>query len=311
MTTGRHGIISIISAAALLMPLAGCFTGIESTPRITAADVRKEKVTVTPEQSYLADIESEPFDRWQPDKRFYVTDDKISLALNPTTPPVTSLGGSTLLYRGYRTVPAVTGNEATELLFLTDSGTEVAYRINATPAELAGRHQVEIPFTVEMSIVEATAKMLIGQKLWIMTPVWYDMDDNAVTGRKFIQVTVTEVAPGNISYPVRLTFTDDSGKPHRLFMSAGNGNRTARSFANMFSFNDPRRNYPAITDKIWDNIINGKIELYMTREECRLALGAPDDIDKGSNYSSIIERWSYENGVYLIFEDGILTRFRR
>lgn len=193
---------------------------------------------------------------------------------------------------------------------LTDSGTEVAYRINATPAELSGRRQVDIPFTVEMSIVEATSRMLVGQKLWILTPVWYDMDNHTVNGRKFVNVTITEVAPGNIAYPVRLTFTDGTGQSHRLFMSAGNGNRNARSFANMFSFNDPRRNHPEITDKTWDNIVNGKIELYMTREECRLALGAPDDIDKGANYSSIIERWSYENGIYLIFEDGILVRFR-
>ena len=311
MTIGHPGITRIISAAALLMPLAGCFTGIESTPRITAADVRKERVTVTPEQEYLADIEPEPFGRWQAGKQFYVTDDKITLALNPTTPPVSRLGGTILNYKGYRTVPAVTGNESTELLFSTASNVDVAYRINATPAELAGRRQVEIPFTVEMSIVEATAKMLTGRNLWILTPVWYDNNDQAVTGRKFIPVTITSVDPGNLAYPVRLTFTDESGQHHRLFMSAGSGSRTSRSFANLFAFNDPRRNYPDITDKIWDNIINGRIELYMTRDECRLALGSPDDIDKGANYSSIIERWSYENGIYLIFEDGILVRFRR
>lgn len=105
MTIGRHGIISIISAAASLMPLAGCFTGIESTPRITADDVRKERVTVTPEQEYLAGVEPEPFGSWQPGKQFYVTDDKISLALNPTATPTGPLGGSVLHYRSYRTVP--------------------------------------------------------------------------------------------------------------------------------------------------------------------------------------------------------------
>ena len=49
----------------------------------------------------------------------------------------------------------------------------------------------------------------------------------------------------------------------------------------------------------------------MTRDECRLALGTPDSIDRATTVGNThFERWSYENGVYLLFEDGYLSKFR-
>lgn len=303
--------ISLLTAAVLMAPLAGCFTGIESTPKITAGDVRKENIKVTPEMEFLSDITTQPFMNWQKGKEFYVTDDKITLALNPLPKPLENLSGKIIRYSGFRTVPDVTGNESTEILLTTPDGTEVVYRINASPKELADRSGIEIPFTIETDLVNSTAKRLNGLKAWVITPVWYDMDDKASSGRKFVPVTITEVLPGNLAYPVKLTFIDEDGNPHRLFMSLGNERRATRPFATLFSFNNPRDRYPAISDANWQNIINGQVAQYMTRDECRLALGSPNDVDKGANYSSVIEKWTYDNGVYLIFEDGILMRFRK
>ncbi|QCD41540.1 hypothetical protein E7747_04035 [Duncaniella dubosii] len=61
---------------------------------------------------------------------------------------------------------------------------------------------------------------------------------------------------------------------------------------------------------MWDKIINGRVALDMTREECRLALGAPREVDRGADNSYIREVWLYENGIYLVFEDGILKLYR-
>ena len=48
----------------------------------------------------------------------------------------------------------------------------------------------------------------------------------------------------------------------------------------------------------------------MTRDECRLALGAPPEVLRTPSYGGMREVWSYSDGVFLIFEDGYLTRFR-
>ena len=47
----------------MLAPLLqGCFfTGVESTPRITGRDVRREAVVPAPEDSYLAKVGDLPF----------------------------------------------------------------------------------------------------------------------------------------------------------------------------------------------------------------------------------------------------------
>lgn len=49
----------------------------------------------------------------------------------------------------------------------------------------------------------------------------------------------------------------------------------------------------------------------MTRDEARLALGAPANIDRRPGYSFMREIWTYENGIFLIFEDGLLKSFRQ
>ncbi len=62
-----------------MLSMSGCFTGIESTPKITASDVKREKVAVTEEDRYLDNVRHAPLDKWHEGKLFYVTDDKINL----------------------------------------------------------------------------------------------------------------------------------------------------------------------------------------------------------------------------------------
>ena len=80
-------IAATISTTLTVLLMTGCFTGIESTPKITANDVKKERAVQTPEDSYLNNITYESLEAWQPGKLFYVTDDKISLTLEPSATP--------------------------------------------------------------------------------------------------------------------------------------------------------------------------------------------------------------------------------
>lgn len=305
---------SLITVSAVIsMALTGCFTGVESTPKITTSDVKRENVHVTEEQKWLADVNPEPFSQWKPGKEFYVTDNKITLVLNPVYTEMAPLEKATIRYKGYREVLAVTGETSTELLFDSPEGVELVYRVDMSPQTLESRQWVDVPFTIEQSVIDRTADMMTGKHLWVLTSGWYDINDRAIQGRRFVPVTVSAVLPGNTVYPVTLEFTPDS-HPHikfHLFMSVGNNNRLMRPFASLFSFTDPRIKYPAITDETWQLIIDGRVATGMTRDECRLALGSPKDVDRQSGYSSVHERWTYENGIYLIFEDGMLTRFRR
>lgn len=94
-------------------------------------------------------------------------------------------------------------------------------------------------------------------------------------------------------------------------MSVGSDLRATRKFGSLLSLSNPRDRYPEITDANWNNIVNGRVSEDMTREECRLALGAPATVDRRPGYSIMREIWTYENGRYLIFEDGLLRSFRQ
>lgn len=313
MTVSIFSPLRAIVAAVIAAVATSCFTGIESTPRITDKEVSRRNVVVTEEDRWLADVTPQPLAQWQPGKQFYVTDSKISLALEPgNDAPVQ---GSVLRYLSSRPVTSLTGGDDTELVFASSSGGEAVYRINADKSELDTRRSISVPFTIEMSMVDSVRSRLVGRDLYVRTSLWYDSVGNAMAGLKYIPVKVIAVEPGNLVYPVKVTFSTSAGKEcpdtASVFMSVGAESHSARNFAALFNFSNPRDRYPMITDANWERIIHGRVAVDMTRDECRLALGSPSHIDRYQGTSAYGERWTYENGVYLIFFDGILSSFRQ
>lgn len=302
-----------LSLLPLALSMTGCFTGIESSPRINANDAGKGVVKSTPEQSFLADVDAAPFASWTPGKRFYVTDSKVSLVLGASAADASLAAGDTLVFTGSREVPSVTGRGSTDLLLAGRDGREYTYRVNASGEQLASRRRVDIPFTIEMSIPDTVAARLTGRTLYTRTPLWYDEGGEIAAGRRFVPVTVTRVTPGDAVYPVRVYFTDPAtpGRTYSLFLSVGEGTPASRSFASQFYFTNPRSLYPSVTDAVWDDIINSRVSIGMTRDECRLSLGAPADISRRYGRDRLRELWSYPDGTYLVFEDGLLWDFRR
>lgn len=293
------------------MNLSSCFTGIESTPKITSSDVKREKITVKAEEEFLTDISRQPLSKWEVGKRFYVTDNKINLIFGSDAPNATGLKGEYITYEGVRDVISVAGLPLAEFKFRFPNGLTAYFRSSKSIEGWDKQGYVEIPFTVEENIIRDVAERLDGREYYILTSQWYDTNDQARKGRKFIKVKIDSVLPGSTEYPIRLAMIDENREPFHLFLSVGRGLGASRDFSSMFSFSDPRQRYPLITDKVWSNIINGRVSQDMTQAECRLSLGHPDVIDRRPGYGYLYEIWGYENGVYLIFEDGLLRSFRK
>ncbi len=85
----------------------------------------------------------------------------------------------------------------------------------------------------------------------------------------------------------------------------------SRNFASIFYFSDPKAKYPNITDENWTLIQHGKVGIGMTKEECKLSIGNPDELQSGHSRSQTMDIWQYNDGTFLMFEDGLLTRFRQ
>lgn len=299
---------SLLLSALLLLALSGCFTGIESTPRIKDKDLRNLPEKGQAEASYTDSINPEPFALWLPGKQFKVTDSRIGIVFTSASSSSDSLQGREIIYKSVAQVTSLTGDSLFEIKFTDPEGTaEYFMRVNSL-------QNVEVPYAVEMKLVNDADRLLRGRELYIISPIWYDHSGSHTVagGRRHIPVRVDSVVAGNSVFPALVIFspTDESSQ-YSVYMSVGSRNNSTRNFSTLFSFTDPRVRYPNITEAVWQKIIHSQVQKDMTRDECRLALGAPNVVRQIPSTAGMLEQWVYDDGKYLIFEDGFLTKFRQ
>lgn len=304
----------LLLLAALACITHSCFTGIESTPRIGESELRRQHVTTTPEQRFLSDVAAGRPSLWRSGKEFYVTDSKISLIFTSASTGTGSLEGEVIRFCRFDSVPAVDSHSAAEAV-LTHGADTLRWRPGCDMAELAARTALDIPFTVDLDLVAEIRPMLTGNTYYITSPLWYEPETLQPTGGlRHVPVRIADVQPGTADMPFKVIFTvADGGSDttrHCVLMTIGDGRLATRNFDRLFAFGNPRQRYPAITDDVWDFIIHSRVRAGMSRDECRLALGSPLNISYGSGNAATAEIWYYPDGVYLIFDDGFLSRFR-
>lgn len=294
--------------------LSGCFTGVENTGRISYKDVQKVHADKkSPEETYMDTVVAPDFMSWRPGKAFVVNDDNIRLVLRPTLAydmDTIHLKGDTLRYVGYKFNRQIDNKESVVLLlehgnkrFSCDTGKTIGEVENTRPEYI-------VPFVTDLDFVSKVDSMLRGKTLYVKTSFWADEHREATTGVQYVPVRVVQVVPGDVVYPFFVWF-DYGERRAGVFMSSSSSAVKNMTFDKLFSFSDIRLNYPAITDENWDNIVHGRVALNMTKNECALALGNARTVDRMPTYGGIYERWTYENGVYLIFENGLLVKFRQ
>lgn len=316
----RHNIIAGIACAMMSVTLCGCFTGVESTPRITNKDVlRQRAANQTPEQRFLADIQPTPPRDWQPGKRLIVTDSRISIVMDMSTDIVQGskrapAANDTLRLLTTSLTPTLTDRPEITLTFADAAGDSLAYHTGLDESAWKSRQSLEIPFTIDADIIDSVARRLIGRHLYIIAQRRMSWPDGAViTPRRYVGVTVRDVRGGTAELPLIVIIEPDAspGTLQAVYMTLGDGATATRNFDKVFTLDDPRSRYSRIEDDVWELICDGKIRLGMTPDECRLSLGAPTDYLKIPSTGGMVERWTYPDGVYLIFEDGALSRYRR
>ena len=302
----------------LQLCLVACNTGIETTKTIKMS--RSERKEAQPRnEDLLADsIVSQPLSAWKAGKPFMVADDKVALLLE--SDKVTygsdslSLKNHVLRYDGTESGSDAGGGSVTLIRFLDG---DTLYKYNTGRTADYARHYItglDIPMMIDMDMVSLADSLLKGRRIWILNQLWYDASGNKLDGRKYVPVTITGVRPGDIVFPCIVDFTDGNGNSASVFMNiktASGIGAESRTFPSLFSLVDPKEAYPSILPETWTLIQSGNVTLGMTKDECRLALGTPSDVDAGHNWSSTIDIWSYKDGTFLQFEDGLLVNFRR
>lgn len=290
--------IILTLAIGLTTPIAlsGCFTGIEKTPVIKDTSRSKSDLKLSPEQQLLKDAVPQVLDQWRKGKPFIVTSGRLTYAYSPTNEAARLMPGDTIRFDYVNTTVRLSGDTVTEVHLTTPDAKQIHTTIES-PYRLISATTPSLPFTIDAELVDDIRKILAGRTVWTLRP-----DSN---GRRYRRTVISDVRPGTPDFPFLIITPQDS-----TLMILSSKSSSARTFDNLFTLSDPRKLHPQISNDNWERICNGKIAVDMTREECRLALGPPAEIDRQTTYSGIIERWTYEDGKYLIFKDGLLADFR-
>ena len=72
-------LLQLCTYIILCVAIASCFTGVDSTPRITSSDVAAAGAVTTAEMEFLSTVVDRPPTTWAEGKQWLVSDNKISL----------------------------------------------------------------------------------------------------------------------------------------------------------------------------------------------------------------------------------------
>lgn len=300
--------------AGMVCAVSGCFTGVESTPKITQKELKKQNVTDTPEKHVLGNLSTEAPVLWQPGRRFYVADNRAARAAWRIEPAFEAgnLKGKFLQLVSTDTVPTLTDRTEIQLTMAVEGDTtQLSFRTGLTPQQWQEVKNFSLPHLIDMEIVDTVKKRLLGNTYYILTSRRTGANADDTLGTRYQPVTVIDVKPESEATPVRVYFRDNAAHTASVVMTLGDSPTARRNFETIFSLSDPRSKYKNITDENWEKIIHGRIAIGMTPEECRLALGSPDSYTRIPTTAGMVERWTYTNGVYLVFEEGLLSAFRQ
>lgn len=263
----------------------------------------------------MSQVKASPLKSWDIGKSFIASDNKALLVIIPQSGLLPyspdSIKGKKLLFQGVESKINAAGNLNVALLFSDDL--YLYYYDTGKEFDIAMEelNSDQIPMLIDEDMVFQSKQLLKGRKFWSRSNLWYDEEGNRIDGKKFVEVTIVDVQPGNMVFPLWIEIETEDKEKAFLYMNFGSAGNESRSFHNLFSFNDIRKHYPNIDPETWDYISRGKVKMGMTKDEVRLSLGNPNDLSSGHDYSQTLDIWSYDNGRVLWFEDGRLTKIRQ
>lgn len=298
----------------LALILSSCSTGIESTKKIKMNKEDLKLMAKSAEQTFSSDVAGSALSSWEVGKPFMAMSDRTLFIFQPSglsnDEYATEIKGKILRFAGMESQLTPGLSEECILLF-SDGANTLRYSTGkSTETALKEIDSSKLPLLSDLALIEAWKEKINGMTLWTRNSLWYDATGERKDGRKFAKVKVLDVMPATGDFPIRVKIEDSDGVDAYLQMNYTSDTHDSRDFAAIFFLNDPKAKYPQISDENWNLIQQGKVAIGMTKDECRLALGNPDDLNSGHSTFQTMDMWQYSNGTFLMFADGILTRFR-
>lgn len=305
-------ILYLIVFWSYILSFSGCSTGIESTKTIKYTKAEKKESAPSEEEKLISDIAPTLLKDWKKGKTFMISDDRVKVIMESSSHSDQSSlqKGKTITFDNIsqRITP---GGNTVAIITFTDGDNFFSYATGRSLKNaLENINSLDIPMLLDLQMVESYHSLLSDKQLWTKTRLWYDKDGEKIQGKQFVPVNITNVEPGDMNFLMKLSVRDSQGKDFLLYMNAPNRGLESRTFPFLFSLSDPRLSHQGISDETWERICSGNVVKGMTKEECKLALGNPDDVSTGHDWNRTIDIWNYKDGSFLLFSDGLLDKYR-
>ena len=310
-------LVRVLGGLLMCTAMMACGTGIEVTEHVTDKDVKRVLNQSGSQQATMTlDAYQDSLPAWKTGKRFWVADDQVKqLFVNnlDCDKDTLKLAGRVLEYVSHTTGGLFIDDDRYVEITLRDPLNGNHYTCRAGKAADANRPGFSIPMLIDLDLVDHVARQIQDRDYYILTGIWYDREHmQMMDGRHYIKVHVDSVLPGNAVLPMRVLFTTaDTHQQAMVWMSDKSSTMHGRDFDAMFAASDPHLAYPTINDATWERITRAQVAEGMTKEECRLSLGAPKRVNERPDQGGMREYWYYDGGSYLYFVDGLLSQFRR
>lgn len=205
----------------------------------------------------------------------------------------------------------------TYIVFNTDTGISLEYEFVGDIDEMRDAKFNHIEGIVPLDNIDVARKLLLGKTLYSMTERGHIDTDKGlriIRVNKFAPYKIEEIGIGNAECPVKIVAKGNDGKKVVFLVSMNGVNATSNNFIfgdgyfhNVFSFSNPKMKYKNIPSSTWNLIIGGKVRVGMTKEQCRLSWGNPENVNVTTGSFGTHEQWVYYGDRYLYFENGKLT----
>ena len=208
-----NNIIRLLLLVVVSLLYTSCFTGVESTQKITEKDVKRavERFDNNHEHSIRAYVDSLP--SWREGKGFWVLDNQVRYLFTPSFDfdiDSLDLEGEMLTYAGYEIRRHIDNTEVVDVLLRY--GSHVLRYATGKPIEDVSRSAFSIPFMVDDDMLKSVSQQLVGKTVYVKTPAWYDLAGNELSGcPHYVPVEILAVKPGNKLHPLRVEFRADNG----------------------------------------------------------------------------------------------------
>ena len=267
------------------------------------------------EQTFAESIQGVPLAQWEKGRPFMAMSDRTLYLFEPSPAPSgtpeASLKGEILTFSGIDSHINPDLKEECVILFSDGNRTFRYHTGKTTESALKETDSSKLPLISDLRLIDQWKELLSGKTLWTKSNLWYDSSGERLSGLKFAKVKVEDVIPATGDFPISIKISGSDGNSGWLHMNYTSDLHDSRNFAAIFLLSDPKDRYHNISDDNWRRIQQGKVAEGMTKEECKLAIGNPEEVRTGYNHSQTMDIWQYSNGSFLMFKDGLLTDFRQ